>query len=307
MTINANVEASTEGEEQRITVQRTSKHRLILRRFCRNRQAVVGVVIVVLMVLYSIFAKYLTQWDYDEPDFTALKEAPSAEHWLGTDNVGGDLFVLNARGLGRSLMIGFIASIGITVIAAFVGTAIAYVEGIWEKAGTWVLDMMLVIPTFFLLAIMVSAASGTSGWIWLTFALMIFGWIGYARVLRSIAQSLRDREYVAAARYMGVKPLTILWRHMIPNLGSILIIHTVLGVVYAVEAETGLSFIGFGITPPDTSLGVLIKAGAASLQTAPWIFLTPALLLLALCYSMTKIGDGLRDALDPSSESGGKA
>ncbi|MDN6178735.1 MAG: ABC transporter permease, partial [Micrococcaceae bacterium] len=86
-----------------------------------------------------------------------------------------------------------------------------------------------------------------------------------------------------------------------------LIIHTVLGVVYAVEAETGLSFIGFGITPPDTSLGVLIKSGSATLMTAPWMFLTPALLLLALCYSMTKIGDGLRDALDPSSESGGKA
>lgn len=307
MTINATIEASNQDGEDRITVKRTSKHRLILRRFCRNKQAVIGVFIVILMILYSIFARYLTEWDYDEPDFLSLKDPPSSEHWLGTDVVGGDLFVLTARGLGRSLMIGFIASIGITVIAAFVGAAIAYVEGWAEKAGTWILDMLLVVPTFFLLAIMVSAAPGTSGWIWLTFALMIFGWIGYARVLRSIAQSLRDREYVAAARYMGVKPLTILWRHMIPNLGSILIIHTVLGVVYAVEAETGLSFIGFGITPPDTSLGVLIRAGSATLQTAPWMFLTPALLLLALCYSMTKIGDGLRDALDPSSESGGKA
>ncbi|MGP5163672.1 ABC transporter permease [Arthrobacter rhombi] len=307
MTTNASVEFSNQDSETRITVKRTSKHRLILRRFCRNKQAVIGVVIVLLMVFYAIFAKYMTEWAYDEPDFLNLKQPPSAEHWLGTDIVGGDLFVLSARGLGRSLMIGFIASIGITVIAAFVGAAIAYVEGWSETIGTWILDMLLVVPTFFLLAIMVSKSTGTSGWIWLTFALMLFGWIGYARVLRSIAQSLRDREYVAAARYMGVKPLTILWRHMIPNLGSILIIHTVLGVVYAVEAETGLSFIGFGITPPDTSLGVLIKSGSATLMTAPWMFLTPALLLLALCYSMTKIGDGLRDALDPSSESGGKA
>lgn len=307
MTINASVEFSNEDSEARIAVKRTSKHRLILRRFCRNKQAVVGVVIVLLMIVYAVSAKYLTQWEYDEPDFLNLKEPPSGEHWLGTDIAGGDLFVLSARGLRRSLMIGFIASIGITVIAAFVGAAIAYVEGWSETVGTWILDMLLVVPTFFLLAIMVSKSSGTNGWIWLTFALMLFGWIGYARVLRSIAQSLREREYVAAARYMGVKPLTILWRHMIPNLGSILIIHTVLGVVYAVEAETGLSFIGFGITPPDTSLGVLIKSGSATLMTAPWMFLTPALLLLALCYSMTKIGDGLRDALDPSSESGGKA
>jgi peptide/nickel transport system permease protein len=94
---------------------------------------------------------------------------------------------------------------------------------------------------------------------------------------------------------------------MIPNLGSILIIHTVLGVVYAVQAETGLSFLGFGITPPDTSLGVLIRAGSGTLLTAPWMFLFPAALLLLLCFSMTMIGDGLRDALDPSSASGGKA
>ncbi len=96
--------------------------------------------------------------------------------------------------------------------------------------------------------------------------LTIFGWVGYARILRSIALSLREREYIAAAKFMGVPSLTILRRHMIPNLGSILIIHTVLGVVYAVQAETGLSFLGFGITPPDTSLGVLIRAGSSTLS-----------------------------------------
>jgi peptide/nickel transport system permease protein len=106
---------------------------------------------------------------------------------------------------------------------------------------------------------------------------------------------------------MGARSLTILRRHMIPNLGSILIIHTVLGIVYAVQAETGLSFLGFGIRPPDTSLGVLIRAGSGTLLTAPWMFLVPAGLLLALCFSMTMIGDGLRDALDPSSASTGRA
>ena len=133
--------------------------------------------------------------------------------------VGADMFALAVRGLGRSLMIGLIASIGITVIAAFVGTSIAYFEGWREKVGVWIIDMLLVIPTFFLLAIMVTGASGTNGWLWLTAALTIFGWVGYARVLRSIALSLREREYIAAARFMGVRSLTILRRHMIPNLG----------------------------------------------------------------------------------------
>ncbi|HZF31433.1 MAG TPA: ABC transporter permease [Gammaproteobacteria bacterium] len=288
-------------------VQRVPKSTLIVRRFCRNTPAVLGFAIFMLLALLAIAGPYLSKYRYDDLDFLALKQPPTAAHWLGTDIVGADMLALCMRGLGRSLMIGVIASLGITVIAAFVGTAVAYFEGWREKVGVWIIDMMLVIPTFFLLAIMVKGATGTNGWLWLTAALTIFGWVGYARILRSIALSLREREYVAAARFMGVPSFTILRRHMIPNLGSILIIQTVLGVVYAVQAETGLSFLGFGIAPPDTSLGVLIRAGSGTLLTAPWMFLEPAALLLLLCFSMTLIGDGLRDALDPSSASGGRA
>lgn len=294
-------------KEPTAAVQRVPKAMLIVRRFVRNGPAVAGLAVFVLLALFAVFGPFIAQWDYDDLDFTALKQPPSAEHWLGTDVVGADMFALSVRGLGRSLLIGIIASLGITVIAAFVGTAVAYFEGWREKLGVWIIDMMLVIPTFFFLAIMVKGATGTSGWLWLTAALTIFGWVGYARILRSVALSLREREYIVAARFMGVPSFTILRRHMIPNLGSILIIHTVLGVVYAVQAETGLSFLGFGITPPDTSLGVLIRAGSGTLLTAPWMFLEPAALLLALCFSMTMVGDGLRDALDPSSASGGRA
>lgn len=299
--------ASGGQQEQRAALQRVPKTTLIARRFRRNKAAVAGLAIFALLSLLAIAGPFMVPWSYDDLDFQAMRQPPSAAHWLGTDMVGADMFALSVRGLGRSLLIGLIASIGITIIAAFVGTAIAYFEGWREKVGVWLVDMLLVIPTFFLLAIMVTGASGTNGWLWLTAALMLFGWVGYARVLRSIALSLREREYVAAARFMGVPSFTILRRHMIPNLGSILIIHTVLGVVYAVQAETGLSFLGFGIRPPDTSLGVLIRAGSGTLLTAPWMFLVPAGLLLALCFSMTMIGDGLRDALDPSSASSGRA
>jgi peptide/nickel transport system permease protein len=299
--------ASAAQQERRAALQRVPKATLLARRFRRNKAAVAGLAIFALLALLAIAGPFMVPWSYDDLDFRAMRQPPSAAHWLGTDMVGADMFALSVRGLGRSLMIGLIASIGITIIAAFVGTAIAYFEGWREKVGVWLVDMLLVIPTFFLLAIMVTGASGTNGWLWLTAALMLFGWVGYARVLRSIALSLREREYIAAARFMGVPSFTILRRHMIPNLGSILIIHTVLGVVYAVQAETGLSFLGFGIRPPDTSLGVLIRAGSGTLLTAPWMFLVPAGLLLALCFSMTMIGDGLRDALDPSSASSGRA
>ena len=291
----------------RAPVQRVPKLTLIARRYARSKSAVAGLVLFALLVLLAVAGPFLTKWSYDDLDFLALKQPPGVAHWLGTDIVGADMFALCVRGLGRSLLIGLIASLGVTVIAAFVGTAVAYFEGWREKVGVWIIDMLLVIPTFFLLAIMVKGATGTSGWLWLTAALTIFGWVGYSRILRSLALSLREREYVAAARFMGVPSFTILRRHMIPNLGSILIINTVLGVVGAVQAETGLSFLGFGITPPDTSLGVLIRAGSGTLLTAPWMFLEPAALLLALCFSMTLIGDGLRDALDPSSAAGGRA
>jgi peptide/nickel transport system permease protein len=305
--VTTNILPDAAERAQRAVVQRVPKSTLVARRFARNKVAVAGLVIFLLLALLAVAGPFLARFGYDDLDFGALKQPPSATHWLGTDIVGADMFALTVRGLGRSLLIGVIASLGITLIAAFVGTAIGYFEGWREKVGVWIVDMLLVIPTFFLLAIMVKGATGTSGWLWLTAALTLFGWVGYARILRSIALSLREREYIAAARFMGVPSLTILRRHMIPNLGSILIIQTVLGVVYAVQAETGLSFLGFGITPPDTSLGVLIRAGSSTLLTAPWMFLVPAALLLALCFSMTMVGDGLRDALDPSSASAGRA
>ncbi|HET8599545.1 MAG TPA: ABC transporter permease [Segeticoccus sp.] len=295
------------AEDSRPQIRRVSKGTITLRRYLRNRPAVLGLVIFLLLVLFAAFGSFIAKFPYDQQDFLNLSTGPSAEHWFGTDVAGGDVFALTIRGLQRSLMIGVISSVGMTVIAAFVGTAVAYFEGWTERIGMWLLDMLLVIPSFLVLAVLVKNSSGSNGWFMLTLALMGFGWIPYARILRSIALSLREREYVQAAKFMGERDLTIITRHMIPNLGSILIIHTVLGVGYSITAETGLSFLGFGVKPPDISLGVLIHNGAGSVLTAPWIMAIPSVFLIVLLLSMTLIGDGLRDALDPASSSGGKA
>ncbi|GAB3261015.1 ABC transporter permease [Arthrobacter pigmenti] len=308
MTNSSTVSTQVIEQDARTKRRPMSKRRLVLRRFVRNVPADIGVVIFTLLVLLAVFGPYISPWEYDELDFMSLTEPPSAEHWLGTDVAGADMFALAVRGLGKSLMIGVIASLGTSVIAAIVGTSIAYFRGWAERVGMWLIDMLLAIPSFLLLAMIVSAfGSGANGWLALTFALMIFGWFGYARVLRSMTLSLREREYVLAAKYMGVPSAKVIFRHLIPNLGSILIIQFVLGVVISVLAETGLSFLGFGIQPPDTSLGVLIQEGSGTLLTAPWMLLVPMALLVALTFSMTLIGDGLRDALDPTSQSGGKA
>ena len=145
-------------------------------------------------------------------------------------------------------------------------------------------------------------AAGGSDWLWLAIGLTAFGWIGYARTLRTLTLSLRDREYIRAAKFMGVPSFTIIVRHLVPNLGSVLVINTVLGVIGAVTSETSL-----GIKAPDTSLGTLLNAGQSVVQTSPWVLIFPSVVLIVLTFSVQLIGDGLRDAIDPYSRSGGKA
>ncbi|WP_032814158.1 ABC transporter permease [Gardnerella vaginalis] len=287
--------------------KRTGKMTLYTRRFFRRPSAVVGLVMLVILIIIALFGSKISKWSYDEPDFSSLATPPSAEHWLGTTPGGSDMYAMVVRGLGRSLSIGIVSSITITIIAALVGTAISYFEGWFEQVGMWLLDMLLIVPSFLLIALIISASSGGSDWLWLAFGLTAFGWIGYARTLRTLTLSLREREYVRAAKFEGVSSFRIIVRHLVPNLGSVLIINTVLGVIGAINGETALSFLGLGIKAPDTSLGTLLNAGQSVVQTSPWVLLVPSAVLVLLTFSVQLIGDGLRDAIDPYSKSVGKA
>ena len=287
--------------------KRTGKMTLYTRRFFRRPSAVVGLVMLVILIIIALFGSKISKWSYDEPDFSSLATPPSAEHWLGTTPGGSDMYAMVVRGLGRSLSIGIVSSITITIIAALVGTAISYFEGWFEQVGMWLLDMLLIVPSFLLIALIISASSGGSDWLWLAFGLTAFGWIGYARTLRTLTLSLREREYVRAAKFEGVSSFRIIVRHLVPNLGSVLIINTVLGVIGAINGETALSFLGLGIKAPDTSLGTLLNAGQSVVQTSPWVLLVPSAVLVLLTFSVQLIGDGLRDAIDTYSKSVGKA
>jgi peptide/nickel transport system permease protein len=292
--------------EARVATKRLSKWTLYSRRFARNRGAVVGLIIFALLVLFSIFGPLIARYDHVELDFLALSMGPSAEHWFGTNNAGNDLFAQVAVGLQRSLMIAVSVSVGVTIVSALVGTAAAYFGGWTERISLLVIHFMMVIPSFLILAMI----SNKSGGDWRVIALiMIFviGWYFPARVIWTLALSLREREYVSAARYMGVRGFRIVLRHLLPNIGSLLVINFTLGVVNAVVTETGLSFLGFGVKIPDVSLGALIGSGSGSLTTAPWLFYFPAAALTLLTVSMALVADGLRDALDPTSAAGGRA
>ena len=283
----------------------TSRLKLYVRRYFRNKKAVVGLGIFLLLVFMALFGEFLSPWAFDEPDFFNISTPPSPEHWFGTTDAGNDLFAQTVHGLGRSLMIAVTVSFFTTLISAVVGAGAALYGGWTERITLAIIHFGLAIPTFLLIALLVSDSGGD--WRMLIVVLIAFGWIYSARVIWSLSLSIRENDYVRAARYMGVsRPVTVI-RHMVPNIGSLLIIYFVLGVVSTVNSETALSFLGLGVKLPDVSLGTLLSGGTSSLISSPWQFYFPAGVLTLLTVSMAFIADGLRDALDPHSKSGGKA
>ncbi|MGI5127756.1 ABC transporter permease [Pseudonocardia sp. CA-107938] len=303
-TVDVGAELTLE-EQQTTRRKRLTRRQLYVRRFLRNRGAVVGLVVLVLLVLFCVLGGFLTSWTYSDVDFTSLTVPPSADHWFGTNGAGNDTFAQSVHGLQRSLTIALIVSLLTTFIAAFVGCAAAYLRGNAEKAILGVIHFLLVVPSFLILALVSNRAGGD--WRVLIIGLTVLGWMYNARVVWALATSLREREYVQAARFMGVGAMRIVLRHLIPNIGSLLIITFTLGVVATVLGETALSFIGFGVQIPDVSLGTMLADGSSTMSSAPWLFYFPAGLLTLLTTSMALIGDGLRDALDPTSRSGGRA
>ncbi|MFJ3647760.1 ABC transporter permease [Streptomyces murinus] len=273
--------------------------RLYLRRFLRNRLAVAGVVILVLLVLFAALGGRLTSYTYTDTDFTALTQPPSGLHWFGTNQGGNDIYACAVHGLQRSLTIAVSVSALTIVLAAIIGSGAAYFGGRVERVTLAVIHFLLIVPSFLILALVSHRLAGD--WRVLIVVLTVFGWMSTARVIWSVSTSLRERDYVKAAEFMGVGPLRIILRHIIPNLGSLLIVNLTLGVVATVLSETALSFLGFGVQTPDVSLGTMLADGASTITSAPWLFAFPAGLVVLLTVSMTFIGDGLRDALDPTS------
>lgn len=303
-TVGAVTDAGTSAPK----AKRVTQGQLIRRRFLRNKPAVVAMVIILLMFLMAWVVPYFLPWKYNELDNSAFYSPPDGVHWLGTTQSGADVLALTMRGLSKSLIIGFMVAILQTSIAAMVGSSVAYIGGIYQTVMMWIVDLLLVIPSFFLIAIVTTGGpKGPHAWLLLVLLLAFFGWPLSSRVVRSMSMSVREREYVQAAKYMGLSTPKTLVRHIIPNISSMLIVDVCLGVGYAILGEASLSFFGFGVQAPDTSLGTLIAEGAQTATTFPWIFLAPATLLVILIMCVNAMGDGLRDALDPNSMSGGRA
>lgn len=278
-----------------------SRRTLVFRRFLRNRLAVASLAILVLLFIGCYAVPPLLPYSHTDLDFTALQSPPSPEHWFGTNAIGQDLLAQVLRGMQKSMLIGLCVAVISTLIAATVGAIAGFFGGWRDRTLMWLVDLLLVVPSFILIAITTPRTKNSANVTLLIVLLAAFSWMISSRMVRGLTMSLREREYVQAARYMGVSNRRIIARHILPNVASILIIDTALNVGMAILAETGLSFLGFGVQPPDVSLGTLIADGTKSATTFPWVFLFPAgvLVLIVLCANL--IGDGLRDALDPAS------
>jgi peptide/nickel transport system permease protein len=301
MTEHVTSETATTAKAGVDVARFASRRTLVLRRFVRNKPAVVSLVLLVLLFIGCYALPPLLPYSYSDLDYYALQQPPTTDHWFGTNALGQDLLAQTLRGMQKSMLIGVCVAFISTTIAATVGSVAGYFGGRRDRTLMWIVDLLLVVPGFILIAIVTPRLSQSNRVFWLIILLSVFSWMISSRIVRGMTMSLRDREFVAAARYMGVSNWRIIVRHIVPNVASILIIDTALNVGIAILAETGLSFLGFGIQPPDVSLGTLIADGTKSATTFPWLFLFPAgvLVLIVMCANL--VGDGLRDAIDPGS------
>jgi oligopeptide transport system permease protein len=270
-------------------------------RLRRNRAALAAAVLLAALVLLAIFGPWLSPYSYDTLDWRHLASAPglTADHWLGTDPLGRDLYVRALYGLRLSLLIGVLSSAVSVGIGVAWGAIAGYVGG---RTDSWMMrtvDVLYALPYLFVVIIL-GTVFGRGSVAMLLIAIGAVGWLTMARVVRGQALSLKRREFIEAARAGGLGTTAILLRHIVPNLAGTVAVYATLTIPELITYESFLSFLGLGVQEPLASLGSLINEGARDMLTSPWMLLVPAGLLIALLLCFNLLGDGLRDALDPT-------
>jgi peptide/nickel transport system permease protein len=280
-----------------MSVKTSYFYQVIWTRFRRNRFALAGGMVVVLLFLVSLLAPWITPFDPDALDLRNVLMPPSAVHWFGTDELGRDVFTRVLFGAKISLKVGFVA-VGIAVL---VGTIVGLVSAFY---GGWIdsllmrfVDIMLCFPTFFLILAVIAMLEPS---IWYIMAIIgLTGWMGVARLVRAEVLSLRERDFVMAARAIGASDLRIIFRHLLPNALSPVLVSATLGVAGAILTESALSFLGIGVQPPTPSWGNILTSGKDYIEFAWWLSLFPGLAILVTVLSYNLVGEGIRDAIDP--------
>ncbi len=290
-----------------------SETRLVFRRFVRHKAAMAGLVVLILVVVvafssigigpipgwwkhsFRTFAPSLT--DGGAPTLT-LWPFSLGDHPFGQDTAGRDYFALTMRGLQQSITIAVLVGLVATVVGTVIGALAGYFRGWIESVLMRITDVMITIPLIAVAAV-VGNIFGGGGILFLGLFLGLLTWTGLARIVRGEFLSLREREFVDAARSVGASSGRIIFRHILPNTIGVIIVSATLAVSSAILLETALSFLGFGVKAPDTSLGLLLENNRQAMGVRPYLFWWPGMFIVLISLAINFVGDGLRDAFDP--------
>ena len=280
--------------------QSRSLAQLAWRRFVRHRLAMGGLVVMVILVLLTLLAPFLVKFPPNQINLSEVAQPPSAQHWLGTDPTGRDIWSRTVYGGRVSLSVGLIA----TLITTLVGVVIGALSGFYP--GTW-LDMVLmrftdVVMTFPPIVIILVLVSITGPGLWnIIFIMGLLGWPGVARLVRGEFLRLREMEFVEAARALGVRPGRIMFRHLLVNAVAPVLVNASFSMALYILTEAGLSYLGLGVPPPTPSWGNMLNVARVLnvLESQPWMWIPPGIFVVVSVLSINAIGDGLMDALDP--------
>ena len=271
-------------------------------RLKKNKLAIIAAIWILLIILIAVTADLWVPQVLGDPNATAANMAaesrlpPSLEHPFGTDSLGRDVLSRVIYGARISLTVGVVATGISTIIGLVMGAIAAYYGGIWDTIIMRLADIFLAFPyTLFVVAMIAVIGNGIQN---VFIAIGILGWPSIARVFRSAILSVKQNDYVDAARAMGASDMRIIARHIFPNSVASIVVYATMNIGGAILTESALSFLGMGVVPPDPSWGTLVQAGQQYLQTEPWLMILPGLAILSTVLAFTLLGDGLRDALD---------
>lgn len=270
------------------------KLRLMARQ---NQLAAISAIVILIFIVAAILAPLLTPYRFDEQDLLHRAASPSAEHLLGTDDAGRDVLTRLLYGARISLAIGIFPTITAMLIGVLLGMIAGFYGGIVDTVIMRIADIMLAFPSL-LLAMVIKYTLG-DGIISIFIALAIANWASVARVVRAETLSIKESEYIEAARSIGVKGYITMFRHILPNCVPTLIVLFTLNIPSAILAESSLSFLGIGVQLPNSSWGLMVNMGRQFLYTAPLLSLTPSIAIMIVVLAFNFLGDGLRDVLDP--------
>jgi peptide/nickel transport system permease protein len=279
------------------------------RAFRRHKPAMAGSAIILIFVLAAIFASYISPYDPEKTDLDNLLAPPSAEHLMGTDELGRDLLTRLLYGGRVSLSIGVMAMALAVIVGALVGGLAGFYGGWIDNVLMRFVDMMLSFPSLFVLIILalalrdipIEALRGTAfaSVFSIVLVIAVLSWMTVARLVRASFLQLKEQEFITAARAVGAGSLRIMVRHLLPNAMSPIIVAATFRVATSIVTEAGLSYLGFGVQPPTATWGNMLKNAQTNMTRAPWTAIFPGLMIFIAVIAINFIGDGLRDALDP--------